>query len=177
MKLHHKLAAVAAIGLLGAGQGAAARPGPVSASGLNGVVMAFDRNSCPRGWEEFKALRGRVIVGVNPRGPSGPAENGLPVFDLANDYGSAETTVGIDQLPPHAHRHGDVFYSESGGTGQAGFGSNPDGRIAVPGNLGSHSTDGDNAGIQIVRETERIGGGRPVPLQPPSRALLFCKLL
>jgi hypothetical protein len=164
---------------VGAGQLSACVSGkdPTSARHIRGVVLPFERTSCPAGWDQYVQGAGRVIVGVNPGQGGDHGANGLPAYELAKDYGSPTVTVTKEQMPIHSHGHGDIYYSEHGITGQAGFGSNAQGQLSVPNNWGSARTDVDNAGAQILRKTGEEGGGKPIPIQIPARALLFCKLL
>jgi len=145
--------------------------GSMSARNLSGVVLSFDRNTCPKGWEEYTALRGRSIIGANPPVAAGAPDNQLPRYDLEKDYGAPTVTLSVAQLPPHTHPYNDIYYSEHS--------ANPeqDGVVSVPNMFGSKSTDYDNSGWQIARTTSSTGGGQPVPIQPPARALLFCRLL
>jgi hypothetical protein len=144
--------------------------GSLSPNNLRGVVLSFDRNKCPKGWEEYTALRGRGVIGVNPPVSGGAPANALPRYDLAMDYGASSVTLSVGQLPPHTHPYNDIYYSEASGPTEGGA-------VPVPGNYGSKSTDTDNHGLQIARTTGPTGAGQPVPIQPPVRALLFCKLL
>jgi hypothetical protein len=157
--------------------GGGERPSTVSAGHIRGAIVAFDRNSCPAGWDRYVGLQGRTIVGVNPGPAGGQGENGLPAYDLARDYGQPTVTLQVDQLPAHRHGHGDIYHSESFPRGQPGYGSGADGTLSVPAGYGSARSDTDNVGNQVVRQTGDTGGGRPVPLQPPARAFLYCKLL
>lgn len=150
---------------------AAAPWGALSKTSLRGVVLSFDRDTCPKGWEEYTALRGRGVIGANPPAAGGAPSNRLPRYDLAMDYGAPTVTLSVGQLPPHVHSCNDIYYSE--------YSANPqhDGTVPVPNRFGSKSTDNDNSGWQIARTTGSTGAGEPVSIQPPVRALLFCKLL
>ena len=150
---------------------AAAPWGALSKTSLRGVVLSFDRDTCPKGWEEYTALRGRGVIGANPPAAGGAPSNRLPRYDLAMDYGAPTVTLSVVQLPPHVHSYNDIYYSE--------YSANPqhDGTVPVPNRFGSKSTDNDNSGWQIARTTGSTGAGEPVSIQPPVRALLFCKLL
>lgn len=128
-------------------------------------VAAFESASCPAGWSEYREASGRVLVGLNSKQEDSPGGNGLPQYELAKNYGSPSVSIETANLPSHRHGYKDVFFSEAWGT------------LTVPGNQGSGKSDGDNKGMEIDRISEATGEGKPLMIQIPSRAILFCKRL
>src|SRR4051812_31775162 len=62
----------------------------------SGAIMAFDRDRCPSGWDPFKPLDGRVVVGVGAGVDLTPRNRG--------DFGGKEELkLEPKHLPPHMH--------------------------------------------------------------------------
>ena len=55
----------------------------VTQGGLSGAVLPFNLGSCPAGWSELEAARGRYVVGLHPAGTLA-AVMGTPLDDLEN---------------------------------------------------------------------------------------------
>lgn len=63
-----------------------------------GLVGFFMGGTCPSGWSEVTAARGRVIVGL----PSGGTNQGAYGTALSN-LGPRSVTLGVSNLPAHTH--------------------------------------------------------------------------
>jgi hypothetical protein len=80
-------------------QGAQGQPG-ADAVAPAGAVMYFDLASCPAGWSEYVAGRGRYLVGV-PAGGTGGASVGTALSDQENRPTGQHTHAVND--PGHYH--------------------------------------------------------------------------
>ena len=151
-----------------------------------GVIMAYNSPTAPPGWAICDGkngtpdLRGKFIrmhtngLIFNPNGNSSSKTNLLgsynpkfgghrwgsqQVYRLRQNFGSfggSDLTVQdpiqmaahshvCNMSGNHNHPYGDIFYSETGGN------------IPVPGFIGSGSSDNNNMGFQIVRNTTNAG--------------------
>lgn len=93
-------------------------------------------------------LRGRVVVGPDAMGPGAANRIVRGNNNLGQVGGEEFHTLSIHEMPAHAHGYRDIFFSEF-------FGS-----VAVPGNVGSGKSDGDNKGIVMPPQTTDPTGGR-----------------
>ena len=81
-----------------------------------------------------------------------------------------EHTMTEEEMFPHDHQYGDIYYSEHSGT------------VTLPvGDNGSHSTDSDNKGLEIIRQTDKRGGkvinnvlqAKPFSIEPRTFAVFY----
>jgi hypothetical protein len=116
-------------------------------SDVPGMVLAFNLASCPTGWSEYTAARGRAIVG---------AGQGTGLTNrTAGEAGGAEThALTVNELPAHAHSIN--VYGISGGTK----------RMKATGNK-RFQWGGEN--------TSSAGSGQAHNITQPSLALLYCR--
>lgn len=123
-----------------------------------GAVMAFDLPECPRGWSEFEALAGRVILGSG-EGNRDELDRLLTPREYTQ-YGGAEThTLSESEIPAHSHTFTDDYYATvDGGQGIGGSGQR-----------------GDPSGPQTEDRTAVVGGGQPHNNMPPYYVLTMCR--
>lgn len=70
------------------------------------AIMAFDLSTCPEGWTELVAAKGKVIVGLDSDDAS---------FDKRGETGGAKThTLTIAEMPKHSHS---TYITTHGGGG------------------------------------------------------------
>ena len=170
-----------------------------------GTIVAYNSPKAPPGWAICDGkngtpdLRGRFIrmhtnglkfggdgnsyISANLKGSYASAYGGLrrgdpKVWRLKQNFGSyggsditkqdpsqlASHSHGCKAAGNHRHYYNDIYYSERGGN------------VPVAGNIGSHSTDYDNRGYQIGRNTnyagnhahgiDATGNGLPMNNQP-----------
>ncbi len=118
-----------------------------------GAVVSFYSTSCPVGWQVYKELSGRVILGVGHA-------NELTARSLG-DMGGAEThTLTISEIPSHAHSAKRVPWGEFNWKGG-----------------GSDPFWDRNGGKYKDYATGNAGGGRAHNNMPPFLALLYCRKL
>lgn len=88
-----------------------------------GVVLSFNRSTCPSGWQEFVAARGRYIVGLNDSG-SLLATVGSPLADQENRATGLHTHSYKDHYTAHnpTERYEGLRGAEWYGSGNPGFG-------------------------------------------------------
>lgn len=113
-----------------------------------GAVMAFNLDSCPVGWDEFAAAKGRVIVGAG-------TSDGLSTRNLGDRGGSETHKLTAAEMPGHTHNH----YTMSSTTDR-------------------HRCGGDcrdNFSDRHVEKTTATGGGAPHNNMPPFHTLLYCE--
>ncbi len=77
----------------------------------SGLVGFFTGGTCPSGWSEVTAARGRVIVGL----PSGGTNQGAYGTALSN-LGPRSVTLSISNLPPHTHDVNPAPFAATTGT-------------------------------------------------------------
>lgn len=117
-----------------------------------GAIMAFDLASCPTGWSEYTAARGRFLRGIDSTGAADP--------DGVRTAGSTQN----DALK--SHKHATVVEKDTGlfvgfGAGGGGTGAPSSPRYMSAGNatLGS-------------AETSEVGADET---RPKNVAVLFCR--
>ena len=158
-------------GLAGA-TGPAGRDATASGSGGTpaGMVAFFDAASCPSGWSEHAAARGRYVVGLNPGGALG-GTGGSPLGDR-EDRAAGQHGHTI-QDPGHSHA-----------VWQVGYRLRVPGTNSLAGNTGFPQTllppaEGDNA----VRNPIQLGttgitvnpNSAPAGTNAPYVQLLACR--
>lgn len=121
----------------------------------SGMVVAFDLASCPAGWSELTAARGRMVVGTNPAQFSNPDGEGVISERSLGQTGGEEThTLTIDEMPSHAHQTlGDSNSQTTTG-------------------LGWWNSSSESAPLT---QTGSTGGGQAHNNMPPFIALLYCQ--
>ena len=62
-----------------------------------GTVLAFDRTTCPKGWEEYIKAAGRTIVGAGQRSGSKTQRN------VGEQGGEELHKLTVEELPVHDH--------------------------------------------------------------------------
>ena len=62
-----------------------------------GTVLAFDRTTCPKGWEEYIKAAGRTIVGASQRSGSKTQRN------VGEQGGEELHKLTVEELPVHDH--------------------------------------------------------------------------
>lgn len=112
----------------------------------SGAVLAFNLSSCPSGWSEYTATRGRTIIGTNP-----DTSNGLSVRTLGVTVGEENHTLTVNEMPAHRHRN-----------------ALPN----TPGGGEPYRTDGTTNG---GGSDPAVGGNQPHNVMQPSIALLYCQ--
>ncbi|MBD5217630.1 MAG: tail fiber protein [Bacteroidales bacterium] len=106
-------------------------------------------------------LRGRFVVGLH---------------DSDNDYtrrgaggGVKSVILSEEELPPHSHTFKDYYYSEGNKKAKGNYD-----KIETNSNIGSSSTDYDNACLQYYKHsTEKGGTGMAHENRPPYYVLAF----
>lgn len=67
----------------------------------SGAIVAFDRpNGCPKGWTDFAAAAGRMIVGVDGKTYKLPYVAGKPEYQTG---GAPTHELTVAELPKHSH--------------------------------------------------------------------------
>lgn len=127
----------------------------------SGSVLAFDLQSCPKGWSKYGPAVGRFIRGLDP------AAGGRQIGSLEDDalQGHSFGDGGTKLLRYHPGRtvHGPTDgYSNMQATGVFG----PNGSNPAFGNTNDAAivTDGRNGSVRVADET-----------RPKNVGLLFCK--
>lgn len=132
-------------------------------SQLKNAVLAFDTpDGCPAGWVELMDSEGRVLVGEGPR------------YSYQKRGGTEEIVLDDSHMPSHAHKHWDVFFSETDDNPR------PEGirMYPVPGGFGQKGPrDQNNMGWAFPHSTESSGEGASHTNMQPYIALYFCKFL
>jgi len=128
----------------------------------SGAVMFFNLSSCPSGWTEYTALRGRYVVGL----PSGGtlAEGAGIALSNQEDRHTGAHSHGITQTP-----HGHSIRSSQGDP--VGYGVDFEAKMAVVDGYDdyAHRSSGDNANITINNE------GSVDHTNAPYRQFLCCQ--
>ena len=62
-----------------------------------GTVLAFDRTTCPKGWEEYTKAAGRTIVGASQRSATKTQRN------VGEQGGEEFHKLTVEELPKHDH--------------------------------------------------------------------------
>ncbi|MBW7944669.1 hypothetical protein H3C70_04725 [Patescibacteria group bacterium] len=133
-------------------------PSPLPPLFPSGAVIALNAASCPTGWSEFTAGRGRAIIGTNPT-----AGGGISVRTLGQTGGEETHTLTINEIPAHDHpaatgsQFVQVIFSGGGGS-----------IYSLGANLGSWS-------LPVSPTTGSTGGGQAHNNMPPFIALLYCQ--
>ncbi|WP_407553028.1 phage tail protein [Vibrio parahaemolyticus] len=118
-----------------------------------GAVVAFYSDECPSGWQDYKELSGRVIVGVGKG-------SGLQLRSLGDVGGKESHLLTVEELPPHNHAASRVPW----------------------GQLNWKGGDSDpfwarNGGKYEGYTTGNSGGGKEHNNMQPYLALLYCRKL
>jgi hypothetical protein len=121
-----------------------------------GAVMAFDLPTCPAGWTELTAARGRTLVGTNP-----DTSNGLRVRARNAQFGEEDHLMSQAELVSHRHIHSI--------RGQVGPFTNSDTNLWPLGGSNAASTFGTSV------QGEPTGNSMPFNVTQPSLALLYCR--
>src|SRR3954452_21643175 len=134
--------------------GANGQPGAagVDATAPAGAVMYFDLASCPSGWSDFAAGRGRYLVGMPVGGTPGAAV-GTALSPQENRPTGQHTHAVID--PGHVHAVG--FDTER----LANFGNTIGGTSIFGSNSGSENTELGFTGISIANAGTVSGTNAP----------------
>lgn len=118
-----------------------------------GAVVAFYSRECPKGWQDYKELSGRVIVGVGKG-------SGLELRSLGDVGGEESHTLTVNELPPHAHKADRV----------------PWGQLNWKGGDSDPFWD-RNGGKYQKYDTDSTGNGKAHNNMQPYLALLYCRKL
>lgn len=134
---------------------------------FKGAVLSVNAETCPPGWEPYTGAQGRVIVGKNAD------------FAFGATGGLAQTTLTVDQMPAHMHggeRTQRFYIADSWSTIDGGKWrlKGPDmgsdyGFFVLHENRPWPYDTGDGLKVQTS-----VGGGRPVDILPPYKALTLC---
>jgi hypothetical protein len=123
-----------------------------------GMVVAFDLASCPSGWTEYTAGRGRAIIGTNPS-----AGGGISARALGATGGAETHTLTTSEMPSHSHVQS--YYRSPSIYGWTVNTWNPGAFYA-----------GDTAAVGNVQDsTANAGGGGAHNNMQPFVALLHCQ--
>lgn len=126
------------------------QPSPALYTLPAGAVIAMNGSSCPAGYSEFSAARGRSIIGTNPI-----AGGGISTRSLGQTGGAEIHTLTLAQLPAHTHAgRGPANSVTSGGIGW---------------------WNGGFSGGGVGMSTFYTGGNQPHTNMSPYYALLLCK--
>jgi hypothetical protein len=139
-------------------QGLPGQPGQPGQAGVDatapaGAVMYFDLASCPAGWSDFAAGRGRYFVGVPVGGTPGAAV-GTALSDQENRPTGQHTHAVID--PGHVHAVG-YDTEQLANTGNTIGGT----RMQGGSNSGSENSDLAFTGISIANAGAVAGTNAP----------------
>ncbi|GFO80787.1 MAG: hypothetical protein A49_04140 [Methyloceanibacter sp.] len=159
--------------------------GAVGGGGLNGMIAAFESDTCPAGWTEYTAARGRMLVGTgtlggetyNPADTGGEAFHTLTIAEMpAHNHSVDPPSTNTNSAGAHNHRTG---YHREG----YGFSGSANGMTTVgPGGSGNpvayfSTTNGNHAhsvNIPAFNSANRGGGGAHEN-RPPYVAVIFCE--
>jgi len=112
----------------------------------SGMVVAFDGASCPQGWSELVAARGRSIMGAGQG-------TGLTNRTVGETVGAETHTLNVAEMP--SHNHGlYTFANSSQGDGAFFWG-----------------TASNTQGVS----TSTAGGGQAHGIMQPYIVLLLCQ--
>ena len=134
--------------------------GPFTRSIPPGAVVAFDSESCPRGWTPYTRGAGRFLIGAGRHSEHNGFGTEVPVKVPGATGGEDQAVLTIDQMPRHRHQNPTEGGSGTGRTSAL--------RATDNGNV---SDDGRHA---HARPTAHEGGGQPHDIMPPWVALTFC---
>lgn len=112
-----------------------------------GAVVSFNLTKCPRGWSEYKAGQGRVVIGYGEG-------KGLTSKALGQ-IGGAETHTLLEEEMP-SHNHQTWFYNQV---------------FQVGGSTGALSKDNGGKPLHVTSS----GDGKPHNNMQPWVALLYCE--
>ena len=125
---------------------------------VSGAVVAFDRGTCPPGWESYNNGRGRVLVGA---GQGTADEQGRPLsLRKINQTGGEEMHVlTIPEMPKHDHSSGNhkLLLEQTGRNTAPGFDDT------------SNEID-----MRFGKPITSQGEGKPHNTMPPFIVLTFC---
>lgn len=135
-----------------------------------GAVMAFDLASCPTGWSEYTASRGRFLRGIDNGAGNDPAGTRAPGNVQADELGSHLHSVD----PPSTATSSAGAHTHNVGIGTLAIaGTNPRGQS---GNTSSHVTSSAGAHTHTVNipafNSAATGGAET---RPKNVAVLFCR--
>ena len=137
--------------------------------------MAFDLTSCPSGWSELTAARGRTIVGA---GQGTDLTNRI----LDSSFGEENHILNINEMPSHNHpgststdgNHNHATYIQ--GVTRADNGTYSDAMYFGPaGGVDYYTYIGYAGSHSHSVSTSNNGGGTAHNNMPPSYTLLYCK--
>jgi len=120
--------------------------GTVWAEAPSGMVVAFDGPSCPAGWSELVAARGRAIMGAGQG-------TGLTNRTAGETLGAETHTLTVPEMPSHNHS---LYTYASSSQGDASFFW---GTASQPQNV----------------STSTVGGGQAHNIMQPYVVLLLCE--
>ncbi|MFQ3244837.1 MAG: hypothetical protein ACI9SP_001473 [Arenicella sp.] len=120
-----------------------------------GAVMAFNLASCPNGWKEYEALRGRVIVGSGQGIDAGNSAL-LTSRSLNSSGGEEKHQLTVAEMPSHQH------------SGE--FGGGPH---SYEHHQNNHRLNGENP----KKLTGATGGNTPHNNMQPFHVLMYCERL
>lgn len=122
------------------------------------VITSKPCSSVGAGWMRYSKASGKFLLGSSTSIVSGGVG------------GSQSITLYQRNLPKHNHKYKDVFHSEVKSH------SPSQDSVRVPRNLGGNgSSDFDNVGFQISRNTLTSGGGAPLKYLPPYVSVNVCE--
>ena len=117
----------------------------------SGTVLAFDANNiCPPDWSVYTEGAGRFLLGAGTNGTG-------PNHVFGESAGSTESTLSLQQIPPHNHG---VSVDRSNSIGSE------HGICAVGSDTGSERWNFDS---------ESVGGGLPHSIMPPYYVVTWCR--
>jgi len=146
------------------GAAAAGKAAPPRTSIPAEAVLAFNRATCPPGWQEWDKAKGKMIIGVD-------AASRTPALGLLAIGGRVSQKLTINELPAHDHPNSTGPASGVLVWGQIGNA----GVVNTIGIADSATRRTLNEHTQLPLRIKNQGGGKPFSNMPPYIALLLCK--
>lgn len=137
-----------------------------------GAVMAFDLASCPTGWTEYTASRGRFLRGIDNGAGNDPAGTRAPGNVQADELGSHLHSVDPPSTATNsagAHTHNII----GGGGTSAGTTRLRAQASSTPTNMATESAGAHTHTVNIPAFNSAATGGAET--RPKNVAVLFCR--
>ncbi|MEE9339611.1 MAG: hypothetical protein V3U87_16170 [Methylococcaceae bacterium] len=119
----------------------------------SGSILAFNLESCPKGWNNFQLAAGRTIVG------SGKGENLTP-YAKGEIGGEEVSSITISNLPSHQHLAPFGVQASEAAYGQGGA---------------ARVISGSSVIIHPLTKTSPVGNGNSFSNMQPFIAMLYCE--
>ena len=133
-----------------------------SAQATKGQIGYFE-DKCPNGWEEYKPLAGRVIVGAGKYiGYSRDKRNESKEYKPGEKSGEVEHKLTVQEMPAHSHK----IPAHSGFSSHSGSSRRLD--------LNNNYSGTDPAVRGYGDETTLAGGNQPHNIMQPYLVLMPC---